>query len=159
MSKGHDPNTMSAAQEWLVRRLITSDFLFWTGKEVFSKQMIGFLLATDPALLSQVSEREQRRAYAILDQILPIRRRWRGMLNDAKVAGHPAGADFRQLRAPLLLLSADDDRFETAATARAIARQVPGSRLIIYPTGGHIFLGHQRDSADAIARLVREHSA
>jgi pimeloyl-ACP methyl ester carboxylesterase len=70
----------------------------------------------------------------------------------------PAGVDLRQLRGPLLLLSADDDRFGTAATARAIARQVPGSRLIIYRTGGHIFLGHQRDSAAEIARFVREHS-
>ena len=57
----------------------------------------------------------------ILDQILPISRRWRGMLNDAKLAGHPARVDLRQLRVPLLLLSADDDRFGTAPTARAIS--------------------------------------
>ena len=156
--EGHDPNEMSATQEWLARRLMTSDFLFWAGKEVLAKQMIGFLLATDPALLSQVSDVEQRRAYAILDQILPISRRWRGMLNDAKLAGHPARVDFSQLRVPLLLLSAGDDRFGTAPTARAIARQVPGSRLIIYATGGHIFLGHQPDSAAETARFVREHS-
>lgn len=156
--EGQDPNEMNAAQEWLVRRLMSSDFLFWAGKEVLAEQMIGFLLATDPALLSQVSDVEQRRAYAILDQILPISRRWRGMLNDAKLAGHPARVDFRQLRVPLLLLSAEDDGFGTAPTARAIARQAPGSRLIIYPTGGHIFLGHQRDSAAETARFVRKHS-
>ena len=156
--EGHDPNEMSAAQESLVRRLMTSDFLFWAGKETLAKQMIGFLLATDPALLSQVSESEQHRAYAILDQILPISRRWRGMLNDAKLAGHPSRVDFSQLRVPLLLLSAEDDQFGTAPTARAIARQVSGSRLIIYPTGGHIFLGHQRESAAETARFVREYS-
>lgn len=156
--EGHDPNDMSAPQEWLVRRLMTSDFLFWMGKEVLPEQMIGFLLATDPALLSQVSELERRRAYAILDQILPISRRWRGMLNDAKLAGHPSRVDFSQLRVPLLLQSADDDRFGTALTARAIARKVRGSRLVVYPTGGHIFLGHQQDSAAVTARFVREHS-
>ena len=155
--EGHDPNEMSAPQEWLVRRLMTSDFLFWAAKEIMSKQMIGFLLATDPQLLAHSRPAERRRAYEILDQILPISRRWRGMLNDAKLAGHPARVDFTQLRVPLLVLSADDDRFGTAPTARAIARQVPGSRLIIYPTGGHIFLGHQDDSALATARFVRAH--
>ena len=81
------------------------------------------------------------------------------MLNDAKLAGHPAQVDFRQLRVPLLILSATDDRFGTAATARAIARQVSGSRLVIYPTGGHIFLAHQQDSASEIAQFVRDHQA
>jgi pimeloyl-ACP methyl ester carboxylesterase len=107
-------------------------------------------------LLSRVSPTERQRAFAILDQILPISRRWRGMLNDGKLAGHPAEVDFSRLRVPLLLLSANDDRFGTAPTARAIARRLPGARLIIYPTGGHIFLGHQRDSAAEIAVFVKQ---
>ena len=156
--EGHDPNEMSPAQEWLVRRLVTSDFLFWAARKTMPKRLIGFLLATDPALLSKVTPTERQRAFAILDQILPISRRWRGMLNDAKLAGHPAEFDFSRLRVPVLLLSADDDRFGTAPTARAIARQVPGSRLIIYPTGGHIFLGHQSESGTEIARFVRDHT-
>jgi pimeloyl-ACP methyl ester carboxylesterase len=155
--EGHDPNQMSREQEWLVRRLVTSDFLFWAGRKVFPRQMIGFLLATDPALLAQVPPAERDRAYDILDQILPISRRWRGMLNDAELAGHPARVDFSKLRVPLLIMSASDDRFGTAATARAIARQVPGSRLVLYPAGGHIFLGHQKDSAAETARFGRSH--
>ena len=155
--EGRDPNEMSPTQEWLVRRLLTSDFLFWAAKELFRKQLIGFLLATDPKLLSQSPAAEQQRAYAIIDQILPISQRWRGMLNDAKLAGHPAGVDFSQLHVPVLLMSAADDRFGTAATAHAIARHVPGSRLIIYPSGGHIFLNHQADSAAETVRFVRAH--
>lgn len=155
--EGHDPNEMSPAQEWLVRRLLTSDFLFWSAKETMGKQLIGFLLATDPRLLDEMPPAERQRAYAILNQILPISRRWRGMLNDAKLAGHPARVDFGQLRVPLLLLSAADDRFGTARTARAIARQAPGSRRVIYPTGGHILLGHQEDSATETARFVLDH--
>src|SRR5690606_18534934 len=100
--EGHDPNEMSAAQEWVVRRLMTSDFLFWAAKETLAKQMIGLLLATDPELVAQAPIAERQRAYAILDQIQPISRRWRGMLNDAKLAGHPALVDFTQLRVPLL---------------------------------------------------------
>lgn len=149
---------MSRAQEWLVSRLMTSDFMFWAAKEVLPEEMIGFLLPTDPALLSQVPESERRRAYAILDQILPISRRWRGMQNDAKLAGHPTRVDFARLRVPLLLLPAEDDRFGTAPTARAIAQQVQGARLVVFETGGHILLGCHQDSAAEIVRFVREDS-
>lgn len=145
---------MSRAQEWLVSRLMTSDFMFWAAKEVLTEQMIGFLLATDPTLLSQVPESERRRAYAILDPISPISRRWRGMLNDAKLAGHPTRVDFAGLRVPLLLLSAEDDRFGTAPTARAIAQQVQGARLVVYESGGHILLGCHQASAAEIVRFV-----
>ena len=54
--EGHDPNEMTPAQEWLVRRLLTSDFLYWGARKVAPGQLIGFLLATDPALLD-VSKR------------------------------------------------------------------------------------------------------
>jgi 2-hydroxy-6-oxonona-2,4-dienedioate hydrolase len=155
--EGSDPNQMSWPQEWLVRRLLTSDFLFWAARKTMGKRLVRLLLATDPALVAQAAPDEQRRAFVILDQILPISLRWRGMLNDAKLAGHPAQVDFSRLRVPLLILSADDDRFGTAPTARAIARRVPGSHLIVYPTGGHIFIGHQRDSAAQVARFVHEH--
>lgn len=64
------------------------------------------------------------------------------MLNDAKLAGHPGRVEFTRLRVPLLLLSAVDDRFETAPPAQAIARQVPRARLVLYPSGGHILVGH-----------------
>ena len=154
---GHDPNEMSPTQEWVVRRLVTSDFLFWAAKGMLREQMIGFLLATDPKLVAQASSTERRRAYRILDQILPISTRWRGMLNDGKLAGHPARVDFAKLRTPLLILSAEDDRFGTAPTAKAIARRVPAAHLIIYPTGGHVFVGHQEDSAAEIARFIRTH--
>jgi len=156
--EGQDPNAMSPLQEWIVRRLVTSDFAYWAARTAAPGTITGFLLATDPALLDTVSDGERQRAKAILDAILPIRARSRGMLNDAKLAGHPARIDFRDLRVPLLIVSADDDRFGTATTARFIARQVPTAKLVIYPTGGHIFLGHDADAAQEIAAFVARHA-
>lgn len=157
--EGRDPNHMSPAQEWMVRRFVTSDFLYWAAREVAPKQLIGFLLATDPTLLERVSGPERARAYRILDQMLPISLRSRGMLNDAQLAGHPARVDFRTLQVPLLIISAKDDRFGTAATAKAIARQVPSARLVLFESGGHVFLGHDNDAARQIADFVRKHQS
>lgn len=155
--EGRDPVRMSPAQEWAVRRLITSDFLYWAARELAPERLIGFLLATDPALLGQVSPQEQERAYRILDQLMPISARWRGMVNDARHAGNPARVDFRRLRVPVLIISAEDDRFGTAATSRAIARQMPGARLVVFPSGGHIFLGRDAEAAGAVTEFVRAH--
>ena len=155
--QGHDPSQMSPAQEWMVRRLVTSDFLYWVARKLAPKQLIGFLLATDPVLLTQVPADERERAYRILDQMLPISARWRGMLNDAHLAGDPARVDFRRLAIPTLIISAEDDRFGTAGTAKAIARQMPSSELLVFPNGGHVLLGHDEASARAIARFVKQH--
>ena len=58
-----------------------------------------------------------------------------------------------------LIVSAEDDRFGTAATARTIAKRVASRLLVIYPSGGHIWLGHDDDVADEIAGFVRGPSA
>jgi 2-hydroxy-6-oxonona-2,4-dienedioate hydrolase len=151
---GSDPVEMSAVQEKAVRTLLASDFAYWSALNIAPEQLIGTLLATNPALLAKISEAERRRAFAILSDIMPIRARAKGMLNDAHQAGHPAEMDFSQLRMPVLLISAEDDRFGTAATARKIAGVVPQAELIILPDGGHIWLGHDEEVAQRIDRFI-----
>lgn len=152
--RNHDPVEMNPFQAAMVRRLLTSDFLFWSARNLAPERLIGTLLATDPALLERVSPGERDRAFAILDDMLPIHARFQGMLNDGRLAGQPARMDFSQVRTPTLIVSVEDDRFGTAATARDIAAAVPGATLRIYRRGGHIWLGHDADVADEIHRFL-----
>ena len=152
---GEDPVDMTALQQVAVRSLLNSDFLYWSALQLAPDRLVGTLLATDPRLLSSVSPREHGRAMAILSDMLPIHARAKGMLNDAGQAGHPARMNFARLSMPVLLISVEDDRFGTAATARRIAAVVPQAELTIFPTGGHIWLGHDDDVADRIHDFVR----
>jgi len=145
---------MSALQEFIVRRLATSNFLFWAGSRAARDQMIGTLLATDPALVARAPASERRRANRILDEIMPVARRSRGMLNDAQLAGNPARVEFSKITVPTLVISVEDDRFGTAATARDIAAAVPHSQLVSYPRGGHIWIGHDDDLWREVSRFV-----
>jgi hypothetical protein len=43
----------------------------------------------------------------------------------------------------------------TAETARTITDMVPSAKLVVYPSGGHIWLGHGRDVADTITGFLR----
>lgn len=154
--RGTDPVQMSPLQEWIVRRLTTSNFFFWSATNVARNQMVGTLLATDPTLVDDATSAEQSRVARILNEIMPVSRRWRGMLNDAELAGDLTHVDFAQIKVPTLIISAADDRFGTAATGEDIARVVPDSKLIIYPTGGHVWVGHDADVWEDVAAFLQE---
>jgi 2-hydroxy-6-oxonona-2,4-dienedioate hydrolase len=91
---GSDPVEMSVLQEAAVRMLLTSDFAYWSAMNAAPEKLIGTLLATDSTLLPKVSPAERSRAFAIVSDIMPISARAKGMLNDARQAGHPAAMDF-----------------------------------------------------------------
>jgi pimeloyl-ACP methyl ester carboxylesterase len=157
--RGTDPVEMNRVQEFFVRQLAASDLLFWLGLKLRRGDMIGTLLATDPAQVRNASVPEQQRVDRILEAILPVSLRTRGMLNDAKLAGQPARVDFSKITVPTLVISVEDDRFGTAATARDIAAAVPGARLVIYPTGGHVWVGREDALWDEVARFLKETAA
>lgn len=157
--QGRDPVEMDAAAEYLVRRLTTSDFLFWAATKIAKEQMIGTLLATDPEIVEHADPQEKARAARILREILPVSLRWRGMLNDAELAGNPAQVDFSQIRVPTLVISVADDRFGTAETAREIVAAVPDSKLLLFETGGHIWIGHDQAVWRAVSDFVQRPAA
>lgn len=153
--RDRDPVEFTPLQAWLVRRLLSSDLLFWLAEQTMPRWLIGTLLATDPALLDRVTPAERERAFVVLHELLPISARVRGLLNDGQQAGRPARMDFRQIAMPTLVVSTEDDRFGTAQTARDIATQLPNARLVIFPDGGHLWLGRDESVADEVQRFVR----
>ncbi len=136
------PDALGAA---IMEYALQSDFLFWAGIKTAEDTMIQTLLATDPALVHQASLAEQERARTVLQQILPISARSQGLLNDARLAGTPAEMDLVAIEAPTLAISLEDDGFKTFEAAHHIAQSVPGAKFVSYPTGGHVFVGHEAE--------------
>ncbi len=149
-----DPVQFTALQEVAVTMVLGSDFWFWALARLAPGQMIRTLLATDPALLDRVSEPERLRAGVILEQIFPISRKVNGLRNDGFWAGTPTTTAHDRIAVPTLILSCEDDLFGTAATARLLARRIPGAEVTVYPTGGHIWLGRDTEVTDAINGFV-----
>lgn len=150
-----DPVEFTAFQRLAVGAVLGSDFAFWALSRLAPGQMMRTLLATDPALLETVSDEEQRRARAILDQIFPISRKIDGLRTDGFWAGTPSPTAYERIAAPTLILSCGDDLFGTAATARQLAERIPRAEISVYPSGGHIWLGHDDDFADRISSFIR----
>jgi pimeloyl-ACP methyl ester carboxylesterase len=138
----------------LAERALQSDFLFWSAIEVMPDTMIRTILATDPSLLVDASPAERRRVEAILQAILPVSQRSRGLLNDMRLAGNPERQPIERIAAPTLAVSFDDDLYLTADAARFIAATVPDARLLLYPTGGHVAVGRNADMYAAIDSFI-----
>lgn len=146
---------MTASQERAMRRMLGSDFLFWAAMQLMRDRMIGTMLATDPGLVAAAAPAERARAERILAEILPVSQRSRGLMNDAVLAADPAPQALNRISAPTLAISVEDDRFGTVDGARFIAAQVPGARLVVYPTGGHIWIGHHEELFAEVAAFLR----
>lgn len=119
---------------------LRSDFLFWSAMKLNEQALIGSVLATDPALVAHDAG-ERARVREILHNILPVSARADGLANDGRLAGDPAEMALDAITAPTLAVSLDDDRYQTAAAARHIAASVPDAELIVYPRGGHVWVG------------------
>jgi pimeloyl-ACP methyl ester carboxylesterase len=146
----------SPGQQHVVEAALGSDFLFWAAISAMPEMMIGSVLATDPALLAAASADERSRVQAILDAILPVSERAQGLLNDMRLAGDPQPMPLERITAPTLAISVEDDRYLTADAARHIAASVPGARLLLYPTGGHVWIGHNAEMFTAIRGFLKE---
>lgn len=149
-----------AAVPWAVpitERLLRSDFLYWFAIKFAPNTVIASLLATDPVLVAQSSREEQERVRRILWNMLPVSERALGMINDARLSSQPVPVAMEQIRVPTLAVSVEDDRFGTFKAARHIAATVPGAKLVSFPTGGHIWAGHDAElfaQVDAFLRTI-----
>ncbi len=140
----------------IAQSVLGSDFLFLSAISAFPDQIIQTLLATDAALVRAASAEEQARVRNILKSILPVSERADGLLIDARLAGDPPQMSLGRISAPTLAISLDDDRYLTADAARHIAREVKGARAIIYPTGGHVWVGRDEELFATIAGFLNE---
>lgn len=153
---GHPEGAPPPKGLWLMQAALKSDLLFWSMLKLAPGRMTQTLLATDPALVAAASPEEQARVAAIRDGLLPVSRRAEGLINDAMLAGRPAKMPVERITAPTLAAACRDDGFDTFAGASYIAATVPGARLLEFPSGGHIWVGHNDEMFDGIDAFLRE---
>lgn len=156
-ARGPSPKVGPVAKA-LVEYTVKSDLLFWLGCRFTQEQMYGSVLATNSALVAAASKSDQARAKALMWNILPISLRAAGLTNDVRFTSTSMQIDLKSITVPTLTISLEDDLYGTAEAARYIAAHVPGARAVIYPTGGHIFIGHEADAFLEISSFFSTHN-
>jgi pimeloyl-ACP methyl ester carboxylesterase len=65
-----------------------------------------------------------------------------------------APVPLQSIGAPTLLISAQDDRYGTCASAQYTVSRIPGARFICFAQGGHTWVGHDAEICGANVRLL-----
>ena len=140
----------------LLLGLLGSDFLFWSGLELAREQVIRYVLATPPELLTTASEAERARVNDMADRILPVSARAAGLRDDTGLGKRLGPYALERIRAPTLVVSASDDGFGTFAAAEYTASRIAGAQFVGFEQGGHLLVGHDEAvRQDIVALLTR----
>jgi pimeloyl-ACP methyl ester carboxylesterase len=148
------PEPWSPFTTWAVTKAFRSDLLFWAGIEFFPLAMAETVLATDRALIEAAEPVERARLDAVLGMILPISARADGLLLDARNTAAPPRIDLAGINVPTFIASAEDDRYQTADSARLAADRIPRAELLITPDGGHVWANRSHEVEAAAAAFL-----
>lgn len=153
-SAAASPVHAAPGTELLFGTALRSDLLFWAACRLAPAVLIRGILATAPSVVASADPAEQARVQRLLELILPVSARRRGLLNDSAVCAALPRLELERISAPTLAISMADDLFGTFAGARYTAAQVPAARFIGYPSGGHVWVGHHAQIVAEIAAFL-----
>jgi len=134
-----------------VLRIIESsaDFLFWLAMRASRGSVVRFL-GVPPEVEASASEEERDRVTKVMNSVLPLSRRVRGIELDGLTLMFPWL--LKRIAVPTLIISAEDDLYGTLPGARFTAEHIPDAQLHVFPTGGHLLVGR----TDEVRKVVRE---
>jgi 2-hydroxy-6-oxonona-2,4-dienedioate hydrolase len=155
---GATSKRMSILGSTLMDLTLRSDFLFWLALRLAPRAMTRAVLGTPPGLLTQADPTERARVQVVLDHVLPVSSRRLGLINDAAVVTRLPRFELERLESPTLIISAQDDLYQTFAGSRYSAEHIPDARFIGYPTGGHLLVGHEGEATAAIVDFFAAHA-
>jgi 2-hydroxy-6-oxonona-2,4-dienedioate hydrolase len=134
---------------------LRSDFLFWVAGKLARETVVRAILATPPTVVRNAVAEEQTRVQQVLEHILPVSPRRLGLVNDAAVTSSLPRYELERIATRTLVVSAVDDLFGTFDGARYTAAHIPRARFIGYTSGGHLWVGHQKELMSEIEGFLK----
>lgn len=142
--------------QFVFDHVLQSDFVIWAVTRLRHEMLIETVLATPLDVYRNASPAEQARARTVVEGVFPVGPKRAGLENDARIT-HAASAHALELiTAPTLAISTRDDLYDTAVGAEYAASRITDSRLIVFPSGGHAWLGHDQTVRDALVAFLDE---
>ncbi len=152
-----DPDQASA--DWKGRmlvRLFSRDFPYWAVTTAFEGKFME-LMGADRDVARNLTPEEIRWTRRLMASMRPASLRARGALFDNLAP--PAGERVSGIRAPTLVVHAEDDGLQLYENARFAAATIPGARLIRFESGGHLAVITEREVIrEALAGHIRDHA-
>jgi pimeloyl-ACP methyl ester carboxylesterase len=139
----------SSVAFWLVNH--GADFAWWAAEKIAPSMLIRFI-GVPPDLVWASPKAEQDRVMSIVRSIEPLSSRFPGINIDSNSDLRPLPLE--TISVPTLIISARDDLFNTLPAAEFAASKIRSSKLVVYDTGGHLLVNHQKDVRDAVRKFL-----
>jgi len=140
--------------DWFYNIIFSSDFLFWFVSRAFKKTLIK-KFGVDPTVLKSITQDEKKWMEEALHLFYPANKRYSGILNDQKATISDKQYDLDKITLPTLILHALDDRLVGCDFAKYAHEHISNSRLITFPSGGHVLLGHHEEYRKVVAGFLK----
>jgi 2-hydroxy-6-oxonona-2,4-dienedioate hydrolase len=147
------PSPLLAA---VLNAIVASDFIFWTMMKVARPTLIKTIAGTPIDVYRNAPAEGRRNVEAVLETILPVSRRAAGIANDTLIATTLTRYPLENIGVPALVISAEDCLYGTCPPSIYTAGQIPGAKLVTFPTGGHLLVGHEDEVRSQITTLLKE---
>jgi pimeloyl-ACP methyl ester carboxylesterase len=151
---GAVPEKTPAAARFLVGAALQSDLLFWVARRVARKALVRRILGIRSSVLRMANAGERERIDRVLDHIQPLSGRRMGLLNDLSIVRCLPRYELERIAVPTLVLGVTDCLYGTYASARYCAEHIPRARFVSYASGGHLWVGHQREVMAEISSFL-----
>jgi pimeloyl-ACP methyl ester carboxylesterase len=127
------------------------NFAWWVAEKIAPSMLIRFL-GVRPELVAAAPRAERDRVMSIVKSIEPLSLRFPGINVDSatELRELPLG----KITAPTLIISARDDGFNTLPAAEFTASKIPNAKLVVYDTGGHLLVGHEKTVRAAVRSFL-----
>jgi len=145
-----EPSRGSRFAFWAVNA--GGDFAWWAAMKVSPSVLVRFL-GVRPELVAGAPPAERKRILDIVRSVEPLSLRYRGINVDS--TPDLRALPLERISAPTLIVAARDDLFNTLPAATYAADRIPGARLVVFDTGGHLLVGRgEQVRADVRAFLA-----
>ncbi len=149
------PDSAPLVSPFIMNVVLGSDFPYWGAMRAWPRASLT-VVAVPRSLVPTLSAVGRKTLDDAVRMILPVTLRRDGILYDAGNQTKEQPYPLERIRAPTLLVSAEDDLYKTLPNARAAAAKIPGARVIAFKRGGHLLLDQDPELWPAVAAFLQQ---
>jgi pimeloyl-ACP methyl ester carboxylesterase len=133
----------------------SNDFLFWAATKVAHSMLVKTILGTPVQDYRSATPHDQKNVDRVLRTLLPVSERFAGIENDGVVASTLTRYRLEDLQIPTLVITTADDLYGTYKSSIYTAEQIHDGKLVAFPTGGHMLVGHDAEARAEVTRFLK----
>lgn len=147
-----EPAQASASRKGtMLASLFSHDTLYWAVTRLFRRQVTA-LMGADDAVIGALTPEQRAVVDEVIDRMNPAAPRAAGAAFDNRAA--LPNARIAAVRAPTLIVHAEDDRLQLFHNAEFAVRTIPDARLVSFARGGHLLMAVE---LAAVREAVQDH--